>query len=356
MSERYFPKRHFPKEIPYDEERRNFLKYLLLLLGGAVLGKRVVDWFEKQSRVATQPETWGVEPPPATPEIPKAIQAPRLEVECKTGVELLKNLGLGGKIVYIVYGRPQKYEGQRTWGSLEASRTAEESWQVLKQRQATIIQEIGRQDFTLNVLNPVYRSGDGFLEDVYIQKALELAPANQGLVALDFDSISDANETVQRLETILSKELLAHLAVGLDVEHFPGHKTDAASLNEFCRWFAQKHQEWSGNSSIPGLVLIYTLHGSEGTGRIDNPGEVQQYYLPEKTLVVPIFDGYGAKEVKFSKMADLIGLFPNTQEFPALLGVMEFKSKWGDKYDTGSTIREIFSTLEGTPVFFFASQ
>lgn len=213
-----------------------------------------------------------------------------LKVEVKTGLELLDVLGLRGKIVYIVYGRPSK-QGEETWGSLGASRTAEESWQVFRARQEAISQAIGRKDFALNVLNPVYRSRNGVIKDIYIRKALELAPENRGLVALNFNSLSDAKQTLQRLEKVFPKELLTYLAVGLDIEHFPGGQAEASSLNEFCSWFARKHHEWAGDSL----------------------------------------------------------------EFPALVGVMEFRSRWGDKYDK-SPIRETFTTLRGAPTFFFASQ
>jgi len=279
-----------------------------------------------------------------------------LKVEPKTGLELLDVLGLRGKIVYIVYGRPSK-QGEETWGSLGASRTAEESWQVFRARQEAISQAVGRKDFALNVLNPVYRSRNGVIKDIYIRKALELAPENRGLVALNFNSLSDAKQTLQRLEKVFPRELLAYLAVGLDIEHFPGGQAEASSLNEFCSWFARKHHEWAGDSLIPGLVLIYTFRGSEeeGKGRILNLENLVQYYLPEKTLVVALFDGYGTKESKLRKMASLVSSLPNTLEFPALVGVMEFRSRWGDKYDK-SPIRETFTTLRGAPTFFFASQ
>ena len=101
----------------------------------------------------------------AAPQNPTTAQA-------RSGSELLQNLGLRGKVAYVVYGRPSK-NGERTWGSLGASQTAEQSWQVLQSRQQAVRQAIGKgqEDFTLNILNPVYRSQNGVLSDVYIQKA-----------------------------------------------------------------------------------------------------------------------------------------------------------------------------------------
>jgi len=349
--------------------RREFLEWFGGLFGTFVLVAPLVRKFvgdtltldEVHQPPGIPPKDENLPPQPA-PESTGA-QTSRFEVKAKTGVELLRNLGLEGKIVYIVYGRPQKYEGQETWGSLGAGRTAEESWQIVQNLRGKISQEIGRSDtdFALRILNPVYRSGGGVIEDIYIQKALELAHENRGLVALNFNSISDAIETIQRLEGVLPKELLPYLAVGLDIEHFPNRKATAEEINEFSSWFAGKHKEWminSPNNLLPGLIILYTLHGSSQAGeigRILNLEALKQYYLDEKTLVVPVFDGYGSREAKLAKMRQIIASLPNTPDYPPLLGVMEFSSRWGNRYDSCDT-DESFSTLWGAPVFFFASQ
>lgn len=300
------------------------------------------------------------EAPPQVEEvqIQEVIPQPETSLESKTGIRLLERLGLRGKIIYIVYGRPTKH-GEPTWGSLGGSRTAEQSWQLFQARKERISQEIGkgREDFTLNVLNPVYRSRNGVIKDIYIQKALELAPENFGLVALSFNSFDDARMTIERLAGLFPKELLASLAVSLDIEHFsPNGQVEAQRINEFTSWFAQKHHQWAGESGIPGLVLIYAFCSQgKGRGRILNMGSLNQYYLDQKTLVATIFDGFGTKEGKLRGMAYLVESLPNTVTFPALVGMMEFGTRWGDKYDK-SSIKDIFETLKGTPVFFFASQ
>jgi hypothetical protein len=261
-------------------------------------------------------------------------------------------------IIYIAYGRPSK-QGEQTWGTLGASQTAEQSWQVLQANAGAVGREIGQDSasFALNVLNPVYRSENGVVADIYIRKALELAPQNHGLVALNFNSIADAKATVQRLEAALPQSLLVYLGVGLDAEHFPGGRVDAASVNAFAAWFAAKHREWAGDAVVPGLVLVYTFHdpGGGGQGSIDNMGQLTQYYFSERTLVVPVFDGYGSRQDKAGKVARLVRALPNTSDTPALVGVMEFQSRWGTKYDQ-ATIGESFGLLSGAPVYVFASQ
>jgi hypothetical protein len=276
----------------------------------------------------------------------------------ETGVELLDAFslrGLRGKVVYIVYGRPNKY-GEPTWGSLGATRTAEESWDYYRRLRSTISGEIGRpqEDFALNIINPVYRSVNGTIKDIYIDKALELAPQNKGLVALNFNNTDDAYNTIARLETIFPKERLAYLAAGLDVEHFPGHMVEARTINEFTAWFAQKHQSWAEGRPVPGVVLVYTFNGQQ-TGRIYNLENLVEYYPHQGTLVPLIFDGYGTVSGKEAVMSQISGLLPNSQDFPAILGAMEFWTRFGDEYDK-CTIAETFSTLSGAQTFFFATQ
>jgi len=293
-----------------------------------------------------------VSTPTATLESSAYLDLNRIE----TGGELLDAFGLRrGKVVYIVYGRPNKY-GEPTWGSLGATRTAEESWDFYRRIRNTISGEIGKpeEDFALNIINPVYRSPNGTLEDVYVDKALELAPQNKGLVALNFNNTDDAYNTIARLETIFPKERLAYLAAGLDVEHFPGHIVEAGTINEFTAWFAQKHQVWAEGRPIPGVVLVYTFHGQQ-TGRILHLNELTEYYPQQGTLVPLIFDGYGTLSGKEAVMGQIHGPLPDSQDFPALLGAMEFRTRWGDEYDK-CTIEETFSTLLGAPVFFFATQ
>ena len=257
--------------------------------------------------------------------------------------------GLQGKVVYIVYGRPNKH-GEQTWGSLGVSRTAEESWALVWGMGVAISQEIGRV-IDLYVLNPVYRSVNGVLADIYVEVALDLARENSGLVALCFNSIEDARATILRLETFLSAEQLACLSVALDIEHFPaGGSVDAQVLNQFAAWFAAKHAGWG---DAPGLVILYTFTqpGSGKRGSIYRLEQLVQYYPEERVLVVPIFDGYGSARAKLVALGRLVRALPDV----ALVGVMEFRTRWGDKYDS-ATVRESFDTLDGAPVFFFASQ
>jgi len=278
----------------------------------------------------------------------EAVEIPR------TGVELLEKFGLKDRIVYIVYGRPAG-----GWGTLGGSTTAEQTWNLANERRKVISQAISKPEsqFGFTVINPVYYFDNrslGPIKDIYVEKALELAPQNKGLVALDFSDIENSQNVISGFEEKLPVERLVYLAVSLDIEHFlPSGTLEAGKINEFSQWFAKKHKEWSDVAKIflPGFVFIYTFGG----GKILNMDQLKQYYLSEGTMVVPIFDGCGTDGKKLASMVNYIRNLPNTEDYPALLGVMEFQTKHGNRYDTvtpGST----FKTLEGAPVFFFASQ
>jgi hypothetical protein len=288
--------------------------------------------------------------PTPTLETSASLDLNRIE----TGVEFLDAFGLRRKVIYIVYGRPNK-DGEPTWGSLGV-RTAEESWNYYRRLRRAISQEIGKseEDFALNIINPVYRSVNGTIKDIYIDKALELAPQNKGLVALNFNNTEDAYNTIARLETIFPKERLTYLAVGLDVEHFPGHVVEARVINEFSAWFSQKHRAWAEGRRVPGVVLVYTFHG-QSVGRILHLNELTQYYPQQGTFVPLVFDGYGTLSGKRAVIGQILEPLPDSENFPAVLGPMEFKSRWGRRYDD-CTIAETFSLTEGAEISILATQ
>lgn len=276
----------------------------------------------------------------------------------KNGIEFLEHFGLKGKIVYLVYGRPNKAR-EKAWGSLSSTMTAEQSWALVQERAGSVAQKISKkkEDFSYLVVNPVYSSGNGDLKDIYVETLLKLA-MQKGVVALDFSDIQKAKTTLLGFEEKFPKEILPYLSVSLDAEHFSGGgSVDAKAINDFSLWYAEKHQEWCQKADVTdtlGFVFVYTFR-SQPPGCITNLSELKQYCLQENTLIVPVFDGYGSKDTKLGGMAILCSQLPSTTENPALIGTMEFQSKWEKRYDSAS-IAETFSTLQGAPVYFFASQ
>lgn len=311
---------------------------------------------EGQKSIESPPAVQPVEKREAVSPVQPLKNRSRAEVgEIDTGRKLLECLNLLGKVVYIVYGRPPG-----GWGSLGLKATAEQCWELVDERKKDICEQIGKseEDVAYTVLNPVYfvdNQGKVPLKDVFMLKALELASQNKGIVAPDFSDLENAKRVFLGFEEEkkIPQTLLPYLGVSIDVEHFAGHSLEAQKINDFAKWFAEKHKAWADQAgvTVPGLIFVYTFSG----GRVLNMSELQQYYLLEETLLVIVFDGYGKDTAKLAQMASYVRSLENTSDFPALVGVMEFQSRHSDKYDTvpiGST----FKTLEGAPVFFLASQ
>lgn len=356
--------RNNPTDLAWEISRRDLVA--LLAAGGLIFGLNLVKFLsELTAREAEQSkgdlskireaEDLSKSTVAATAEVDE-LPKNRTEVEIgkiDTGVKLLESLNLEGRVIYLVYGRPN-----RGWGSLGQTMTAEESWNLAKRRQAETSIAIGKptQHFAYTIVNAVYfndNRGSYPIKDIYVEKALELAPLNNGLVALDFSNIDKAKETILKFESNFLLERMAYLAVSLDVEHFPSKTLEAQKINDFMIWFSQKHNEWLSktNIGVPAFVFVYTFGG----GKILNLEQLKQYYLNEKALVIPIFDGYGSDDAKLKAMSGYIKTLPNTPSNPALLGVMEFQSRWGNKYDI-VPLQLTYNTLMGAPVFVFASQ
>ncbi|MCJ7792605.1 MAG: hypothetical protein MUP45_01330 [Candidatus Marinimicrobia bacterium] len=309
--------------------------------------------FDASQPLATK-EPLEIQTTPTSEATPTIVVTPTREessVNPETGLGLLKSMGLKDRVTYIVYGRPYG------WGSLGLTGTAQESWSFFHTRKETIKARIGlsEENFALHVINPAYYSQEHEayypLSDDYVSEALRLAPENQGLVALNFNRLDFAQDAITYLETVIPKERLAYLALGFDAEHFPQSQVDARALNQFVSWFALKHHEWAAGKPIPGLVFIYLFPASQ----ILNLGELKQYYHQERTLVVPIFDGWGLKEEKLSPMSGYINTLPDTEASPALLGVMETNLRHPGMFGECS-VEESWETLAGTPAPFFATQ
>src|SRR3989344_4250381 len=66
-------------------------------------------------------KVWGVEGANIVPEVmeaqmPESVGVESENLEVVDGRSLLEHYGLVGKVIYGLYERPQKYEGQQTWG------------------------------------------------------------------------------------------------------------------------------------------------------------------------------------------------------------------------------------------------
>jgi len=380
----YRLKSNSPKEplimVTY-EEGRNGREISAQLRGG--------EWIHPLNMLPPQsnyPDTRSHSHPVPSPSFsPQSLKKEAAPTNEETGQELLERLGLKGKILLVVYGRPGAH------GSLGISTTAEGSWARAKFRRSQIVSILPRvgslgkynpkptsQDILL-AINPVDRArwANGKLSpelsQSYLLKALELAKKNEGFVLIDLgvEGEKKAKERIKEIEKMVKNKflhnpqeaarLLSRLGLTWDLEWMPGpEKNYPCELNDTNLWFAQKHWQWNQEAGIatPGIIGIYAFKPTV------NLRGVRQYYPQHNTIVVPIFDGYGNPKSKLDRVAQFCRQLEQgrtkeeIENNPPLTGAMDFVLLWGGRkaYDTGSTEENLKKVLFGAPVVVLAIQ
>ena len=322
---------------------------------------------------------------PSSNERPRALWR-SAERKPGTGIKLLEDLGLLNRMVYMIYGRP------RGWGSIGETRTPEEALAMLDQRHEQILELLSQEvkgdsedKYKVEELfgmaqNPAYKVvdvvaysgpnhnlwiGDTYITDLFAlvhkKNTQEVNRNNQWLVSLDCPSIDKAEKVVEFIETNIPQEQRKYCTISLDIEHFPEKTVVAGSsigtsttqeINAFSKYFGQKHLEWNFDDNIPGFVFTYMFHPNQ---QVPDLANLNQYHIGQKTLTIPIFDGWGEAGVKVAKLYGIRKTVRDLPEFPSLLGIMETYLQHPGKYNETPTI-ETAKCLYEAPVRVLASQ
>jgi hypothetical protein len=126
-------------------------------------------------------------------------------------------------------------------------------------------------------------------------------------------------------QTLMDKYLRENVWLDWDIEHTVGGQVDAAQINQVAaEYFARRR---SAEYQTPGIFGFYVFKRDQ----ITSPADVRREY--EGGLVVPIFDGFGGSGPnpganKIALTAQVLSLFSQGP-----VGVMEFETRWGTKYD-----------------------
>ena len=124
----------------------------------------------------------------------------------------------------------------------------------------------------------------------------------------------------------------------LDLEH-NGSAVSATKFNSYVAQYAtlRKQKGFSG----PGVFAFYDFRSF-----ITPISSVR--WQNGSVTVVPIFDGYGGKSVKWSATRAHYSRFSAA----SFVGIMEFITRWGSRYDSGFAPRDYYLTYK--PSFFIA--
>jgi hypothetical protein len=129
--------------------------------------------------------------------------------------------------------------------------------------------------------------------------------------------------------SLMDKYLQENVWLDWDLEHTAGGKVSAEQINSVARAYFQRRQERGYQTA--GIFAFYVFAADQ----VSDAKAVQLRY--NQGPVVPIFDGYGAKKVPHTRL--VIDHFA-----PGPFGVMEFETRWGNRYDSISA-QEYFKTF-----------
>jgi hypothetical protein len=224
--------------------------------------------------------------------------------------------------VAMVYGHP----GPGGWGSLGQTWTVDQALQSARML-ATRVDGWNGDRPTVIAVNPNVvvdgRAGD----DEYIYQMIAEA-RRQGIYVM-LDVQTGGEDPLALFSSLMDKYLQENVWFDWDLEHTAGGVVSAEQINTFARMYFQRRQERGYQTA--GIFAFYVF----ATNQVSDAETVQRSY--DQGPVVPIFDGYGAKKVVKTNL--VIGHFA-----PGPFGVMEFETRWGDRYDSISA-QEYFETF-----------
>jgi len=110
-----------------------------------------------------------------------------------------------------------------------------------------------------------------------------------------------------------------------DIEHTVQRRVDASTINQMAKMYFSKREE-KGYSS-PGVFAFYVFDEDQ----VENPQAIVREY--PNGYVVPIFNGHGGSDSnpamdKIARTQQVLGQFGE-----GYYGIMEFETRWGNRYD-----------------------
>lgn len=124
---------------------------------------------------------------------------------------------------------------------------------------------------------------------------------------------------------MIDQYLRENLWLDWDIEHTYHGRVDLPEINQIVTLYFSKRQERGFQS--PGIFALYVFDEDQITNL---EAVIRQY---PGGSVVPIFNGYGGNSPnpvldKIERARRVLGLFGE-----GYYGIMEFETRWGDRYD-----------------------
>ncbi|HXF84919.1 MAG TPA: hypothetical protein VNK49_05965 [Anaerolineales bacterium] len=225
--------------------------------------------------------------------------------------------------VAMVYG----HRGPRGWGTLGQTQTVDEALASARSFASRVDEWNGRRP-TVIAINPnIVTAGRITENDPYIHTLIAEARRQGMYVMLDVQT--GDQDALPLFTTLMDRHLQENVWFDWDLEHTAAGSVNAKEINEMAKAYFQRRVE--RGFQTPGIFAFYVF----SVDQVIDAASVQRIY--NRGMVVPIFDGYGPG--KINKTRTIIAQFA-----PGPFGVMEFETRWGNRYDSISA-REYFDAF-----------
>jgi len=226
---------------------------------------------------------------------------------------------LDNKTIAMVYGRSQP----GGWGSLGQTTIADQGL-YLARNYAQKVEEWNGDKAVIVAINPnVAMAGRVTSREYYLYYLIAEARRQGYYVMLD---VQTGNKDPTALFiSLIDKFLLENVWFDWDLEHTSGGTVHSEQINQIVGAYFASRQ--SMGYSSPGIFGFYVFK----TDQVANPDKLRRSY--DGGLVVPIFDGFGGQgnDPARAKIAKTVRVLSQFGEGP--YGVMEFETRWGNRYD-----------------------
>jgi hypothetical protein len=232
--------------------------------------------------------------------------------------------------VAMVYGHPSP----GGWGSLGQTAIADQALHLARTYAKRVDEWNGDKAVVVAVNPNVIAAGQVTNLDYYLYYLISEARRQGYYVMLD---VQTGNQDPLALyNALMDKFLYENVWFDWDLEHTAGGIVRAEQINRVAAAYFDRRR--SKGYSSPGIFGFYVFN----MGQVVNPDKLRREY--EGGLVVPTFDGFGGHgtdpaQEKIAKTIRVLSLFG-----AGPYGIMEFETRWGDRYDKISA-REYFAAF-----------
>jgi hypothetical protein len=237
---------------------------------------------------------------------------------------------LDNKTIAMIYGRPEP----GGWGSLGQTAIADQAIYLARTYAERLDEWNGDKAVVVAIDPNAAMAGKVTSRDTYLYYLIAEARRESYYVMLDVQT--GDRDPLALFNAQMDKFLYENVWFDWDLEHTAGGMVRAEQINQVAQAYFDRRR--SMGYSSPGIFGFYVFK----TDQIVNPDKLCLDY--DGGLVVPIFDGFGGRgsDPAGSKISKTIRVLSQFGE--GSFGVMEFETRWGNRYDQISA-REYFAAF-----------